>query len=181
MIGQSLDGKLEEAYAEIRKKEPAPFQTPQGGFKSFKEVRDLIAERVYADFLKSISSDATHRLVGFMEEARESLIQEKSDSSYIKQSGDPLQDQWMLVKNVREVKRSDPLDFSKQELFALAAGSWSKVNTPEHGNINFYYLTKKESGTDSISEQLDQAQKILGMDARRLLMHEVLDRVESFR
>ncbi len=54
-LGDLLDEKLQNAYADVRKKDPDVFKLENGSWKPFSDVRDHVGALVYADLLKQIS------------------------------------------------------------------------------------------------------------------------------
>lgn len=179
-IGKFLDKKLEDAYPDVRKKDPSLFQLADGSWKAFRNVYDEVGALVYqmAPAEKNRFSDyASSRLISFMEEARKSVIKEGDKSPYLTAQGDPLKDQWVLVKCNQDIKRSDRTTFSKGAVFETAAGQWSPVLPSSQGDVTFFKLVKKTGNPDSITDQLNDGQKMLSMDAKRLLMTQVLSRI----
>jgi GcvH upstream region-like protein len=154
--------------------------------KKLKAEKDESGRQYYADLLKMISAEeldenayARQRFVPVMEEARKS-IQEMGDASpFLKATGDPMRDQWLLTKRLVDVKRSNLTPFSKEEAFSLKVQNWSEVHPGSDGAITFFRLLERKEQSDSIAEEIDLGQKILGMDARRLLMNQLLDRMEA--
>jgi hypothetical protein len=170
ILSALLDKKLEEAYPGVRRKDTGAFQFEDGKWKPFSDVKDQVGALVYADLIKS------NRLVHHVEETQTRLF---DDPSILIPSGDPLKDQWLLVKSTVELKRSDATPYAKEEMFAAPEGHWSSVYSPDSGDISFYRVVKREKSSDSIAEQIDQGQKILSMDARRHLMVQLLDRMHE--
>jgi hypothetical protein len=114
-----------------------------------------------------------------MQEAKKSIQARGEGSSFTHQTGDLLKDQFLLVKSQKEVKRSDPLTLSKEELFTQTAGYWSSVSTPPNGDLAFFRLIELQKSQEVIADKVDEGQKILGVDAKRLLMHQILQRMET--
>lgn len=186
LLGELLDKQLEEAYTAVRKKEPELFQLKEGGWKSFKDVKDLVGMKVFSDFLKGITEQtvdlnyySSHRLSFYMEEAKKS-IKDKGDSSpFVKSTGDALKDQWLLVKRPATIKRSDPTSLSKEELFTANEGHWSSISMSPNGDIAFFRLLGREVSQEAFENQVSEGQRILSMDAKRFLMHQLLERIDQ--
>jgi hypothetical protein len=184
-LGQLLDQKLEDAYADVRKKEPSLFKTDSGSWKSFSDVRNQVGTFVYADMLKQISDQplapdqyCVRRFAALMESAKKNIEAQGDESLFLKKGGDPLLDQWMLAKQTKEIKRSDATSLSKADMFAVPEGNWSSVSAPANGDLAFFRLLKKGTGQTAVAEKIVEGQRTLGMDARRLLMHQVLSRMD---
>lgn len=93
-----------------------------------------------------------------------------------------LADQWKLeqVHYTTNRGKEDKLT-DKTELFSLAEGNWSKVNTPANGEINFIQLEKK--GTDetanTVTQSVSRARLLLSSDAQQQLMASLLKIIEE--
>lgn len=183
-IGQLVDRKLEAAYPEIRKKDPDNYKRENGSWKPFAEVRDLVGAYVYSDYLKSLANRslnqfATERLVGLMEGARKSIESQGATSPYLTITGEPLVDQWKLLSQVKEIKRSETTPLSKTEMFTAADGKWSSVVVPQSGDLAFFKLVKRESASITEQDRLALGQRLLGTDAKRLLMLKILEEIDA--
>ena len=116
-LDKLLDVRLEEAYPEVRKKNPALFQLAKGEWKPFIEVRDQVGAMVYAPLLKAIEDEwkqaghelaqkegaqpldfyVSRRLYPWMREMRAKVVLTPEDSTLI-QTGASFDDQWKLKK-----------------------------------------------------------------------------------
>lgn len=177
-LGQLLDEKLQDAYVEVRKKESSQFKLEDGSWKPFAEVRDQVGALVFADHLKALSDKSipleqypATRFARLMEEAKKS-IQKEGESSPFLTAG-----LWSLVKETKDVKRSEMTTLPKTEMFSAVEGSWSSISKPSNGDLAFFRLIKKGVGSNLKPDQVVEGQRLLGMDARRLLMHQILDQV----
>jgi len=93
-----------------------------------------------------------------------------------------LGEQWKLVRNAYKTTRSDSdnlLDHS--ELFTLADNSWTKVNAPANGDINFFHLDRKISEPDpkAVAKSVTKAQQLLSADAQQKLMMLTLKEIKA--
>jgi hypothetical protein len=179
-IGNLLDKKLEDAYPDVRKKDPSLFQLADGSWKAlgnvYDEVGSLVYQMVPSEKIR-FSDYASSKLISFMEEARKSVIKEGEKSPYLIGQGDPLKDQWLLLKCDQDIKRSDRTTFSKAAVFEIPTGEWSPVLPSSQGDVTFFRLVKKTENPDPITDQVSDGQKMLSMDAKRLLMTQVLSRI----
>lgn len=183
-IGQLVDRKLETAYPDIRKKDPDSYKRENGSWKPFAEVRDSIGAYVYSDYIKNLADQslnqfASERLVDLMEGARKSIESQGETSPYLAITGDPLVDQWKLVSQVKEIKRSEKTPLSKTEMFTGDDGKWSSVVVPHSGDLAFFKLMKRESAPITEQDRLAYGQRLLGTDAKRLLMLQILDQIDE--
>jgi GcvH upstream region-like protein len=185
-IGELLDEKLQKAYAEVRKKDPAPFKLENDSWKPFSDVKDQVGAALFADLLKQISDKTlpldhypAHRFALLMQNAKKNIESQGTASPFLKTTGQPLLDQWTLVQETKEIKRSDTTTLSKEEMFTAAEGRWSQVSTPRNGDLAFFRLVKKGISEQTIADKVAEGQRLLGMDARRLLMHQVLQKMDK--
>ncbi len=185
-LGRLLDKQLENAYTDVRRKDAALFQLPGGNYKPFAQVKDLVGSKVYADFLSTITSEkvgleyySSHRLNGHMSAALKSIREQGEASSYLQTTGDPLVDQWRLMRSTTDVKRSEHHSISPDDLFATAIGSWSQVQTPVTGDLCFFRLLSRGEALEQVADNVDMGQKILSLDAHRFLMQQILDSMEK--
>lgn len=180
-LGQLLDEKLQASYADVRKQDPGTFKLENGSWKSFSDVRDHVGALVYADLLDQISDEELSldqypamRFAIWMQNAKKTIKTKGKESPFLKTTGQPLLDQWTLVQQTKDIKRSDSTNLPKTEMFKASVGKWSKVSTPQNGDVAFYKLIKKGVTEAAVREKVIEGQKLLGMDAKRVMMHQIL-------
>lgn len=185
-LGSLLDDKLQTAYADVRKKDPETFKLENGSWKAYSDVRDHVGALVYADLLKQISDQElaldqypAKRFAGWMQNAKKAIKTNGKESPFLKSTGQPLVDQWTLVQQTKDIKRSDATTLSKTEMFQSKEGKWSKISIPQNGDVAFYQLIKKGVTEAAIRDKVVEGQKLLGMDAKRVLMHKILIQMED--
>ncbi len=185
-IGQLLDDKLQAAYSDVRKNNPGTFKLDNGAWKPFSDVRDRVGALVYADLLAQISDEElsldqypAHRFALWMQNAKKTIKTKGKESPFLKTTGQPLYDQWMLLQQIKDIKRSDSTTLSKTEMFKAGEGKWSKVSTPQNGDVAFYKLVKKGVTEAAVREKVIEGQKLLGMDAKRTMMHQILSQMDQ--
>jgi GcvH upstream region-like protein len=192
ILDRLLDTRLEEAYPEMRKKDPASFQREGGGFKSFAEVKDQIGAKVYGDLLKmieekhrevkgnekSLNAYATHRLLSHIKEAKLQLQASAEADAFISRQSDAREEftsQWRLVKQREEVVRSAPFILDKEKLFSLKEGEFSELSSQEPGDIAFCQLIeKKQEDQVMTEEELEAVKRPLAAAARRAFLKQLL-------
>jgi len=184
ILDKLLDEKLEPALADARKKENPVFKRSDGSWKPYAEVRDAVGAYVYADLLKQISPDelkyeeyAANRFGKMMQEAKGSIQKENTASLFLAKTGNPLSDQWALIKRHQELRRSDTTTLPKKEIFSSKVGSWSPVATPRGGDAAFAQLIDLQTTDLKIENDVVQGQKLIGRElmAQRIesLMQEI--------
>lgn len=190
-LDELLDQRLEEAYPEVRKKDPVAFQKTDGEWKNYIEVRDLVGAQVYSDLLRAIErkspvakdSDASmdfypkYRLYAYMQEAKVALQKNAQDPQWIKetkQNGDALSNQWLLTREKLDVKRSSSLFFDQENLFSLSEGSWSPLFHEKQGGLIFGRIAEAKKEVKDVSGKIAEGKQLLANDARRHLMKQML-------
>ncbi|MBA3814993.1 MAG: SurA N-terminal domain-containing protein, partial [Parachlamydiaceae bacterium] len=138
---------------------------------------------------------ATLRFFAYMQNAKNQM--QKTSATMAELSSEPnqaisnegslpehmaLEDQWKLVRNAYKTTRSDSdnlLDHS--ELFALADNSWTKVNAPANGDINFFHLDRKISEPDpkAVAKSVTKARQLLSTEAQQKLMMLTLKEIKT--
>ncbi len=199
-LDRLLDKRLEEAYPEVRKRDFHAFQSSQGGWKPYKEVKDAIARLLFSDLLKSVEENyrdqfgllpgkegdlplnfySNARMLAWMKAAQKKVQANPEDSSWLKSDGEgTLAAQWFLEKVEKKVERSSKVSFSKEEMFSLEPQQWSTVKMGERGDLAFFFV--KEKGTPSLAphESVEFGHQILSSDARRDMMGELLARIHE--
>ena len=184
LLGGLLDERLEAAWSEVRKKDTDLYKDTDGSWKLFDEVRDHIGAYLYADLLKAISAKqlsydeyAAKRFEQMMLRAKKSIQLEQEASKFLTLSNHRLIDQWKLVKQDLEIKRSDTTTLPKEEMFSNELGSWSSIVTPKGGDVAFFRLLKRDVSDLSVHEQVQDGQKLIGRDVARRMMQTLLDEV----
>lgn len=136
---------------------------------------------------------ASHRLYRPMRDLRDTLRQNPEQAAELTrqpddvkksdtlQSRKPLADQWKLLQGETRVERGlvDPAT-GLTEAFRLPIGSWSEVVTPVNGDLSFFVLKHRGYDPDprALGKKMDEAQYLLGSEAQRLLMAELLGEEE---
>lgn len=202
-LNELLDQKLEKGYTDVRGKDPEIFKKEDGTWKSFREVKDQIGSRVYADLLKAISEDfeqatgkkvndsldfyVSHRFHRYMRDAKKqleaspenpSLVRSTSPASEEATARAPLEMQWLLVKNPTEIKRSSREAVDKEDLFKLSPGTWSSV-AANQGTLSFSRILERPIKDADIQEEVAQGHQRLSIDAKRCLMQKVLTQLDN--
>lgn len=94
-----------------------------------------------------------------------------------------LADQWKVEKaTVTFNRQSGEKGVDAEEAFALGPDTWSSLKTPPNGELTFYQVkTRGASDFDAvaIADQTRQAQFVLGAEAQRHLMRQVLQELKS--
>lgn len=160
----------------------------------FEKIRKAI-ERDYADAIAPQKPPtvflgdflASIRLYAYMRDVRNSLKKDGADlQKWIAADADKtaegltprgrLEDQWKLIQTSYQGDRSDlNSDLNANEIFAMKPGSWSAVNTPGNGDLNFFHLEKREAlQNHATAEKVGQLYHVASVDAQRIYMQKLL-------
>lgn len=154
-----------------------------------KTVAALKAEAEKAKLLKpgqAFTSDsaASYRLYSYMKASLEQLKKNPEasatlvkDSSASKVPGN----QFLLEKAHYSLTRHDTDErFDSKDLFALADGSWTVVNTPPNGDLYFFQLISRSvDANEGVSEKISQVRKLLSDSVQKTMMKELVARLKK--
>lgn len=172
-LEETLDARLQAAYPDIRKKNPADYQLANGAWKPFSDVKERVAGAHF------VALAGKSRLEQFMEAAKINIQKEGDASIYLKSTDEPLVDQWKLLRQTKEIKRSESTTLSKQEMFTAALGEWSSVAKSAMGDFAFYKIVQRDIPAASVQEKMTDGQFHLSTDAKRLMMLQVLETIDG--
>ncbi len=200
-LDKLLDKKLEESYPDVRKKDARSFQLADGGWKPFKEVKDQIGRRLFADLLKVIEDNylaqfdslpgkagdlplnfySNARLLPFMKEAEKALMANSSDPAWIKleEADAGPSSQWLLEKSDQQIERCTQVAFSKDDMFTLTPQQWSPVKIGDRGALAFYFVEDKSTSKTLPADSVEQGHQILSYDAKKDMMLQILQRIHQ--
>jgi GcvH upstream region-like protein len=205
VLADLLDKNLEAAYPKIREADPKLFQKNDQSWKSFADVKELVAEKFFANTLEAIKSNyaaaiapetppehmipdyaATLRLYPYAKGVREKIQRDPAQIAILTvqqpESKPTLTDQWKLERAPYQTTRSSSdLAIDSSQLFNTPPGAWTKVNTPANGDLNFFHLAAKSSNVTekAIADSVGQARTLLSDDAQQRLMRQVLSEIQE--
>lgn len=189
--------KLEEHYQKLRSGNVTRFRDDKGEWKPLREVRDEVASSYFAGILRYIEDAyddlgtvvgeaepitpdrlAPYRLIHKMQ-ANQAQLKSDPEANVTESTGDNwYQDQWNLNKRFVTVRRDEPNGFAIAPVLAMESGSWSNVSAGQTGSLQFYRVTQKTGAKEeSLRDQMDAGQNIIGNEAQRGLMNELLDEI----
>ncbi|MGM0439718.1 MAG: hypothetical protein ACQEP8_01220 [Chlamydiota bacterium] len=134
---------------------------------------------------------ASHRLYHHVHRAKQLLL--KGDRSMVGQdrqqeegnldslpSKNNLADQWALASQKLTIRREERNRLNPTEVFALPVDEWSIIATPADGGMRFFYVEDRYYPEDSnLKSHIQQGQRLLGNDAQRYLMQELIKKIEA--
>ena len=144
--------------------------------------RDQAASLRFYTYVKKIERGAGKKFSRCHQSIKVADASEKGDTP----SATPrpaLADQWKVEKaTVAFNRQSGEKGVDAEEAFALGPDTWSSLKTPPNGELTFYQVkTRGASDFDAvaIADQTRQAQFLLGAEAQRHLMRQVLQELKS--
>lgn len=207
------DRILEKYYVANREKDASLYQNDEKKWKSFKEVRDSVAEQYLQKVIKSlepihksIAQDepftkeraAALRLYPHVKKIKEDLENnsqqdDKWVQAELKKEDElfnslaerpPLHDQWKIEKKTVTLNRQNTNEkgLDMAEALALPHHEWSTLKPSFNGDLAFFQAQEREktlTSHDSVSDQVKEIQTLLGDEAQRHLMSEVLSELKN--
>jgi hypothetical protein len=207
VLDNLLDKQLEATYFKIRESDATSFKKGDS-WKALEDVKDAVATRHFSKVLDAIQSSykaanpeatskmipdfaATLRFYPYVNALKSKLQNNPSDipvltkeasASKTEGKAPSLADQWKLERSPYQTSRSkgDPV-LDHLYVFNLAAGDWTKVNTPANGDLNFFHVVKKGNAAAevAVTESVSQARRLLGDDAQQKLMYHLLQDIKA--
>lgn len=131
---------------------------------TFKDAKMVVDEKAATD---------ESRWEKWLQEAQKSIQKEGEQSIYLTKTGNPLSDQWTVVKTTQILKRSDVSDLPKEELFSMPVGDWSSNKS------SFFQLVKRDEGSTQEDTTLlaSKGQLLIGQEVMRKRIETVLDEI----
>lgn len=139
--------------------------------------KDQAASLRFYPYLKKIKE-------GVEKKSPETLALVKDLDGTDEESSKPatLADQWKVEKTTETYDRQSEDENDLTDAYGMNDGEWSALRTPVNGDVSFFQLTSKgttEFDPASIAEQAKEAQFMLGAEAQRHLMRQVLQELKS--
>lgn len=196
VLDQLLDQMLEAHYQKVRDTNPGEYQNADKSWKPFAEVKDAVADQYFDKLLKAIQAEAKEekkltgdrsaslRLYAYMKEAQAKLQQGGQDAAALVRSKSEgtkpvLADQWKLEKSDYRIDRgSNSEGIDTAVIFAAPIDGWAAAQTPANGDISFFHVRSRESGSGDLTayyDKMDQSHAILADDAQRNFMYRVVN------
>lgn len=194
---------LEKYYARVREKNPEEYKKEDKEWKSLNAVKNKIADLYYGDLLEALKKSipltdqekitsqdqlASYRFYEHMQELKNKIAKkEMEESAWIKMAPlSPslnqqvsLKDQWKIEK---EVKLSSRKTEQEKGDLHLTVGQLSALQSNAPGALSFFEVTAKGMDPENLKMVADQTrllQGILGNEAQRLLMMDLLSKMQE--
>jgi hypothetical protein len=169
---------LESEYPKIRARAPSRFQIKEGEWKPFASVKDEVASLVFSETLEAIGGGREsyyRRLEKPAKEAAAALEKNPDETRWLQGSGDPLIEQFKLVKRQAEIQRTSKEKWMKEQAFVMVPKQWSPVHVPPDGDVSFFYFETKKPHSEPILEQMTIGKETISADAQRYVAERLIE------
>lgn len=181
---------LEKHYVATRGDDPASYQDDKKEWKPLKEVRGKVANHLFAKQIEAVGqvkikgsqekrAPVHARFYPHLNGVREELVVGRSETA----EPGSLGEQWRLKQlNVTLSRASSMEGVDIEEALTLSPGKWSQVSVSPDGNVLFYRVRDKsqaEGQEAHIAEETRGMQELLGAEAKRHLMQEVIGELKA--
>jgi len=193
VLDDLVEEKLRQFHAKAQSMQPALFQKEDGSYKEFASVKDQIGKLMYKKLLEDIEKDfvqhggklqvgpqreplefyASHRFYHLMQEAKKDIQEKGTSSAYLLQGP-------KLAMQREKLHRKKIPSWATEEIFALQEKSFSQLQVSSQGEISFcQVLGKFEEEIGDLEAQVQEGQRLLAQEAKKLLMQEILSLLSS--
>jgi hypothetical protein len=179
-LDRLLDRTLEKASADMRKKQGSSVAKEEVGKIAFADLLRAIErdyKAVWGVLPENMSLEfySNARLLRAVIRERDALMEHRETRPISSLLGLP----HLLTEETKVLSRSEPAPLSKKDLFARDIGSFSPVKVGERGQLAFCRIEGREQVEGSPLEDMQQGHSILGCDAKRDLMLQILTRMNG--
>lgn len=205
-LDAALRNVLQNHYEAIRGESPEKYQTANGEWKAFREVRDLVAKDYFHDVLIAINdkvkSDdpltvddaARYRFSEWMKAVKSDIEHNPENDKWVRESDADVYDlnlssrphlseQWKLIRTPYKLTLAGERDerIDRVKAFSLDRGEWSDIYIPPQGDITFFRLQDKGVENDQalIQQGMAQAHQSLSHNAQQVLMRKTLEEISA--
>ncbi len=195
-LDKLLDKELQKHYYSLIDLNAKLFKSETGLRKSFDEVKDEVAEMLFAPLKEAIKKDyfsvnqnkatmleapgfyASHRFFAYMREKLNGLMQD----SYLQDVASiGLGDQFHILKEEKRIGRGEHSQYDKAHVFSKEAGDYSSVFHPLDGDVSFIHIKNRIPLNDGNHAFLHEVKQELANDTKRCFMQSVLTTIKEKR
>ena len=188
-LRRMLDKKLEDAYLEVRKKDPMPYTKKDGSWKPLSEVKEKVGLAFFAPVLKAISLE--FQALSGKEPSKEQL--ESADfyaqhwmlfhmkTSLSKgeealETEDRLVNQWNLLEQKETVVKKQNDELSS---FAFVEGSWSPILALSSGKPCFFKVLQNLPAALPSEAEIEKLLEPLRKEKENKLFNQVFSEIDA--
>jgi hypothetical protein len=191
LLSEMADRSLTAAYSKMRGKHPARFQSENGSWKPFSEVKSEVAKLYFADVFRAIEGQEMRE---WTDELRaEMRLYSATRTAYQELQSDPAQgsnlatrtatrtmdDQFKLEESEISVQRTRQEEWMKEKAFLMMPNVWSPIRVPPGGELSFFYLIDKKPCETPILEQITFGKQSIAADAQRYMAEKLLETISK--
>jgi GcvH upstream region-like protein len=173
---------LEKKYANVRNKNVAEFQTADGEWKPFSQVKEAVGWVVYSNLQRAIDAEertenkpidwyVSHRLAGPMREAAQMIQETQSEPKWL--------EQFKLVRQEKKIYRTAQENWMNTEAFIFLPNQWSPVHVPPTGQIVFFYLQEKIAESEPIFPQMQLGKETIAREVKGIAAKQLIHRIRT--
>lgn len=187
LLAEISDQWLQKEYLKIRGKSSDKFQSSQGGWKPFFEVKDEIARSVFFNVFEPLENLAkaqskedqlfSCRMLAPTQAAFLELQKNPETSQWIQTTKGGLQDQFKLERTEQHIQRTHKEKWMREKVFQMYPHEWSLVQVLPNGEISFFYLLDKRPGEAPILDSISFGKELIVADAQLYLAGKLLEEI----
>ena len=188
LLARIADRHLSAAYPKIRNKSPSKYQSKEGSWKPYAEVKAEVAKAVFPDLFsdleeleeKTWTNDlyAQYRMLPAARSAFAALQKNPEDPNWIsKEPTNSLEEQFKLERAEMPVQRTSQEEWMKEKAFVMMPNEWSPIRVPPNGDISFFYLIDKKPCEKPVLDQISFGKELIAADAQRYLAEKLLESI----
>lgn len=188
LLSSLVDRFLQAEYLKVRAQYPEQYQSKEGAWRSFSEIKRDLAKQVFVSVFKAIerleikdwAEDlyASYRMLPMVQRALEELKENPEEERWVQREGDvSLAEQFKLERHEQPIQRINQEKWMKDKAFQMLPNEWSPIHVPPTGDIAFFYLMEKQSNDTPILDQIAFSKELIAADAQRYLAEKLLKEI----
>lgn len=185
-----LDRHLRNQYTKIREKTPILFQSKEGSWKPFLEVKDLVARESFCKMFQKLESlqalrcpqeeKACLRFLPLTEAAFAAVKKNPFDPTWIQDDHFSLENQFKLIRKEKAIQRAEKENWMSEKAFFMPLNEWSQIRVAPDGDVSFFYLMEKKGVHETpIFEHITLGKELIAADAKRYLAMKLLETIAA--
>ncbi|HSX37245.1 MAG TPA: hypothetical protein VLE95_00255 [Chlamydiales bacterium] len=193
LLAKIAERKLYASYLKIRNSTPPLFQTKEGAWKPFPEVKAQVAKTVFPKLFSALEQlgpvdgfgegfKYAMRLLPTMQTAYNDLQNNPNDPRWIASDCfNEVSNQFKLEKKEVPVQRTAKEEWMKEKAFIMMPNEWSPIRVDANGELAFFYLIDKKQNDGPVLDQIAFGKELIAADAQRYLAEKILESIFNNR